>query len=155
MNSWTDYLLFRGDENDVPPAPLLLARLYSVIVLRQVKSWLASTFGATPDDYRITSTLRDADHNADVGGASNSAHLSGLAVDVVLLPSFPASKAAVVAAWPFGYAYSSGHVHLGVSRLLALSWARRAVMLGGVAGVALLPRLVGSRASHAPQGVPA
>lgn len=149
--SWADYLLFRGDENDVPPAPAALARLYSVVVVRMVKSWLAATFGAGPEDYRITSTLRDEDHNRDVGGASNSAHLSGLAVDLVLLPGFPASVAAVVAAWPFGYAYASGHVHLGVSRLLALSWARRVVLLGGVAGVALLPRLVAPREGYAPQ----
>jgi len=153
--SWLDYLTFRGDENDVPPAPPALAKLYSALTVRQVKSWLADTFGAEPSEYRITSTLRDPGHNADVGGARNSAHLSGLAVDVVLLAGFPASKAQVVDAWPFGYAYAEGHVHLGVSRLLALSWARRVVLLGGVAGAALLPRLVGTRPSYRPQGVPA
>lgn len=153
--SWSNYLFFQGDENDVPPAPPMLARVFSFLTVREVKSWLASTFGAAPEDYRITSTLRDADHNAEVGGASNSAHLSGLAVDVVLGPSFPASKAEVVAAWPFGYAYSAGHVHLGVSRLLALSWARRILILGGAAGVALVPRLVAPRRSYGAQGVPA
>jgi len=35
----------------------------------------------------ITCGLRDADHNAEIGGAPNSAHLRGLAVDLLVVDS--------------------------------------------------------------------
>lgn len=35
-----------------------------------------------PGDYRVTSTRREPDHNARIGGVPDSAHVKGLALDV-------------------------------------------------------------------------
>jgi len=83
-------------------------------------------------EVRKTSGLREADHNAEIGGEPNSAHLHGLAIDFQLWKAgarvSPAEEARVFdqvvkPAWP-GYAQNEpdkNHIHVNLSRQITIS----------------------------------
>lgn len=121
------YLMGSQEEKDIPPPPEWMARILSAVSVELAKRWLEKDMGLDPSAYRITSTYRDPANNARVGGARNSAHLHGLAVDVVITPA--TLRRRIVEAWPYGYAEDEGdHVHLNVSRRMGRMWARAGVM---------------------------
>jgi len=73
MIDWHDIRYFErhefGYHDDVEPDPMLVMKLDE-----------ARLFAARP--FVITSGIRSPEHNAKVGGAPNSAHLTGHAVDI-------------------------------------------------------------------------
>lgn len=96
-------------------------------------------------DYRITSEYRDPEKNRAVGGATDSAHLYGLAIDFVLVgPSGGALgpmetahyfDAVIKPNWP-GFALNEGdHIHVNLPRDYTTS-TRWAGWLATAAGLA-------------------
>lgn len=70
-------------ETEIPAPKLAPVIQGNLFVLRTVFDWFKSRYLA---DYaiQITSEYRTPEHNAEIGGASNSAHIHGLALDFVL-----------------------------------------------------------------------
>lgn len=125
-------------EQSIAPPPGWIAQLLQRAALWRVQRWLAAAGAVEGLDYRVSSTYRDAARNQAVGGASNSAHVHGLAVDVVALPGSPLDYAAMAAAWNaqgLGYAhYDARHLHLGLAR----AWGVRVVQGASMAAAAAL-----------------
>lgn len=65
--------------------------------------------------FKITSGYRDAKHNAEVGGVTDSAHTSGLAVDLLVKDTVSGGKILLALAQVgfkrFGF-YADGHLHV-------------------------------------------
>jgi hypothetical protein len=71
-------------ENQIPPPKSPLTIQINLFVLRLYFDWFMKTY-LPAYTYRVTSEYRDEAHNAEIGGASNSAHVHGLARDFVLI----------------------------------------------------------------------
>lgn len=67
-------------ENDIPPPVSPLTKQMNLTLLRFVRGMFVSKY-LPAFDFVVTSDLRTPEHNAQVGGAANSAHLHGLAED--------------------------------------------------------------------------
>jgi len=62
---------------------------------------------------KVNSGFRSIDHNGDIGGASNSQHMYGIAADISVSGRSPAEVAAVAKTCGFsGVKAYSGHVHV-------------------------------------------
>lgn len=94
----------------------------------------------------ITSKTRLPDKNTAVGGAANSAHLHGLAVDFILRKDgkpvvgedFRRVFDTVVApTWPGFALYESDHIHVNLSRQVTLWAGVFAASIMGLLGLAL------------------
>jgi hypothetical protein len=107
---------YSGRPDGAVPAPPQWAALYLYGLFRARLGAFLNGLGV---DARITSGYRDPGKNEDVGGAANSAHLHGVAADVVILGG-PLSPQDVAAAWreqTGGYALVEiDHVHLNLPR---------------------------------------
>lgn len=100
--------------------------------------------------YRITSDYRDAEKNKEVGGAANSAHLHGLALDFVLLDqngkAVPKSQAKAVfdefiePNWPGFALWESDHIHVNLSRKISEYAGAAGVAVLGALGIHLINR---------------
>ncbi len=129
------------DETKIPPpvSPVTIWINLQVLnfVFNQFMKKYLPTFTA-----RITSEYRTAAHNAEVGGAENSAHVHGLARDFNLqLDGVDIPKAQEKAVfdqfispnWP-GYSLWEGdHIHVNLSRQITTY-----ASIAGVAGVGLI-----------------
>lgn len=121
------------DEKRIPPPEEWVARATYSIFSAYVSWWLARRgFSAVV----VTSGYRNPEKNAQVGGAANSAHLHGLAVDVAIPPD---RMKEVADAWraqgPGWYAQTyRGHVHLNAPRDVP---ARVLVVVAGIAVAAV------------------
>jgi hypothetical protein len=109
----------------IPPPPAFLAQHFIFPVFRLLT--LPFVQGAA-----VTSGYRSPDHNEEVGGVYNSAHVAGVALDVVNPP------AAVVALWkkvfPQGVSLNEGdHVHLALPR-----WAAWLILLVEILAILFL-----------------
>ncbi len=99
-----------------------------------------------------TSGLREADHNAEVGGEPNSAHLHGLATDFQLFRAgvrVPLAEEArvfdqvVKPHWP-GYAQNEpekNHIHVNLSRQITISTGLTTMAVFGFVSVPVIKNL--------------
>ena len=108
-------------ESEVPAPPEWLAGYLFALSNATLNGFLLS-HGVT--DYRITSGFRTSAKNESVGGAKNSAHVHGLAWDVVFKGPVPLD---VVPDWKTstgGYAENEGdHYHFNLPR----AWGWRVI----------------------------
>lgn len=105
--------------------------------------------------YRITSDYRDTAKNKEVGGAANSAHLHGLALDFVLLDQNgkPVPKAQAKAVfdefiapnWPGFALWESDHIHVNLSRKISEFTAAAGIAVLGALGIHLINKLTGEK----------
>lgn len=143
--------LFDTPESQIaPPAFPLTARLNQAITDFYFEHF-ASKYLAGYEVHK-TSTLREADHNDEVGGASNSAHLHGLAVDFQLFRNgvrVPLSEEAQVFGqvvkpnWP-GYAQNEpekNHIHVNLSRQITVSTGLTTLAVFGFVAVPVIKNL--------------
>lgn len=103
-------------------------------------------------DYQVivTSTLRDDTKNAAVGGAENSAHLHGLAVDFILardgkpIPERELKKVfdqIVAPRWPGFSLFEGDHIHLNLTRRITPAMTLATFSVMGIVGVRLFKLL--------------
>lgn len=128
------------DEKTIPPPASPVTVQINLTILRFVFDWFCKKF-LPAYKCQVTSEYRTKTHNTEVGGAENSAHVHGLAVDFILVypqnnqpvPAIQAKKIFeefVLPNWP-GYALWEGdHIHLNLSREIST--------YAGIAGVALI-----------------
>jgi len=144
--------LFDKPENEIrPPTFPLTARINQAITDFYFDAFAAKYLSAY--DVRKTSGLREADHNDDVGGAPNSAHLHGLAVDFQLWRNgqrVPLKEEAAIfdqvikPNWN-GYAQNEpekNHVHVNLSRQITTSTEITTLAVFGFMAVPLIKRLI-------------
>lgn len=126
--------LFELEETKIrPPSFPLTARINQAITDFYFEHFARKYLAPLGLEARITSTLREADHNAAVGGAANSAHVHGLAVDFQLFRAGKRLGAAeeskvfrdvVAPNWP-GYALDEvkekNHIHVNLTRQISVS----------------------------------
>lgn len=137
-------------ENDIPPPSLPLTVKINQAVLDFVyQKWVKKNLPAY--EVVITSSYRSPEHNEKVGGAKNSAHVHGLAYDIILKQGgvkmpIPMAKSIyekfVKDTWP-GYSefeIESGvwHIHLNLTREITTY----AGLTGGVALGALAWKII-------------
>jgi len=143
--------LFDQPETEIPPPSFpLTARINQAITDFYFDHFAAKYLSAY--DVRKTSGLREADHNADVGGASNSAHLHGLAIDFQLWKNgarlSPAEEARVFDQvvkpnWP-GFAQNEpekNHIHVNLTRQITVTTGLTSFAIAGVIAVPVFKRL--------------
>lgn len=140
-------------ENQIAPPSSPLTVKINLAILDFVWSRFAQKYLPAFETV-ITSSYRTQEHNEKVGGAANSAHVHGLAYDVVLRQGekiIPLPMAQKVFAeyvkpnWP-GYALfeladnkdSSWHIHLNLSRQITTYAGIMGVALLGVVGIAIV-----------------
>lgn len=98
--------------------------------------------------YRITSTTRSPADNIRVGGASNSAHLHGLAIDFVLMEAGTGKNVTrgesqnifnsiIKPKWPGFALWESDHIHVNLSRKIGTAANLLAISVMGVVGVTI------------------
>lgn len=144
--------LFDKPEGEImPPTFPLTARINQAITDFYFDAFAAKYLSGY--DVRKTSGLREADHNQDVGGVPNSAHLHGLAVDFQLWRNgvrVPLSEEAQVfnqvikPNWN-GYAQNEpekNHVHVNLSRQITVSTEITTLAVFGFMAVPLIKRLM-------------
>lgn len=99
-------------------------------------------------DYKVTSTTRNLEDNTRVGGAFNSAHLHGLAVDFILLNKTDGKpvtggesqnifNAMIKPRWPGFSLWESDHIHLNLSRKIGTAANLLAVSVMGIVGITI------------------
>jgi hypothetical protein len=127
------------DEKQIKPPKfaltLALNQAVTDFVFNQFKAKYLSGY-----DVRVTSMYREPGHNEAVGGAANSAHVHGLAVDFVLykdgkklgpIEQAKVFKTVVLPHW-HGFALDEGdHIHVNLSRAITTSMS---IAAGSVAG---------------------
>lgn len=74
---------------------------------------------------RILSWCRCPDHNAEVGGVSNSYHLRGLAVDFTVRNMSPQQVRKVLKDWPGGLGAYKGFTHIDLGPYRRWTTTRR------------------------------
>ncbi len=144
--------LFDTPETQIaPPAFPLTARINQAITDFYFDRF--ATKYLTGYEVRKTSGLREADHNAEVGGEPNSAHLHGLAIDFQLWKNgarvSPAEEARVFSqvvkpAWP-GYAQNEpdkNHIHVNLSRQITISTGLTSLAVFGFIAVPVVKSLL-------------
>lgn len=151
------------DENKIPPPKSPVVVNLNLWVLRRVFDWFMGKY--LPNfGFIITSEYRTEARNREVGGAANSAHVHGLARDVVLtmktsnalVPESQALKVFkefILPHWP-GYAEfepaTSGegyHIHVNLSRQIGIYAGAVAVAAGGIAVFKLVQNLTKRKAT--------
>jgi len=140
-------------ETEISPPVNPLALKINLLILKYVREQFFKKY--LPNYLPvITSDLRSADHNADLGGAVNSAHLHGLAEDFTLttingqaVPEIQAKAAydQIIAPNWSGFSEwepsSSGkgyHIHINLSREISIYSAAVGLLGLGVVGYAIL-----------------
>jgi hypothetical protein len=144
--------LFTTPENQIPPPAFPLTARINQAITDFYFDRFASKY-LSDYEVRKTSGLREADHNEEVGGASNSAHLHGLAVDFQLWKNgqrvSPSEEAKVFAqvvkpAWP-GYAQNEpekNHIHVNLSRQITISTGLTSLAVFGFIAVPVVKKLL-------------
>lgn len=132
MNSMAASLLSPGAE--VGPPPFLWSEMMAGGFRIFFSVWMRFAFPGIP--YTIISAARTPEHNAEVGGAEDSAHMYGVALDVDLPGASRATLDRVVRLWseyvPGGYAYAKTYgVHVNASRELSWLFLRLTLFAGG------------------------
>ena len=147
------------NEKEIPPPVNPLTIKLNITIMRFVSKQFAARW--LPNfDLVVTSDIRTAEHNKEIGGAANSAHVHGLAEDVVLKnratgKMLTESEARAVYGefiapnWP-GYsefeksnAGEGYHIHWNLSREIS-TYSGLVSMAGiGVIGFALLNKMQG------------
>jgi len=124
-------------EEQMPPPPQWAARLVNILFKMRVRSFLQAR-GIS--NFHFTSGVRTVEHNREVGGAKNSAHLFGVAADVVLdaapedpLTQGPVSASGLAREWikeTGGYALDERtHLHLNAKRIDAWNIIRQVAFI--------------------------
>jgi hypothetical protein len=142
----------------VPSNPLTIK--LNLVVLGFVFDWFAKKFLPAFKPV-ITSEYRTPDHNSEVGGAVDSAHVYGLARDFVLqypngepVPEIQAKSvfdAYVAPNWPgfSEWAPSSAaqgyHIHVNLAREVSVYAGIAGIALIGVVGFKIISGLGGSK----------
>ncbi len=98
---------FLHKDSPLPPLPVL-ENLYRVANRLQV---IRDLLGKP---ITITSGWRTLEHNKAVGGAPNSMHLSGMAVDIVISGMTPKQVQDYLKNWNGGLGYGSTFTHLDI-----------------------------------------
>lgn len=151
------------EENKIPPPKSPVVVKMNLWILGRVFDWFMRrylpTFG-----FIITSEYRTQARNREVGGAANSAHVHGLARDVVLTRKSDGAqvlesqaekvfKEFILPHWP-GYALfepAAGgegyHIHLNLSRQIGIYAAAVAVAGAGYGLFKLLQNLTKGKAN--------
>lgn len=146
--------LFELEETKIrPPSFPLTARINQAITDFYFEHFARKYLAPLGLEARITSTLRDADHNHQVGGAANSAHVHGLAVDFQLfrggkrLPAAEESKVfkdVVAPNWP-GFALdevkAKNHIHVNLTRQISVSTGITTAAVMGMVAIPIFKRL--------------
>lgn len=70
-------------DSTIPPPTSSMVVKANGVLTRKVFDWFVSQY-LPAYEARVTSTYRTQEHNAEIGGAENSAHVHNLAVDFVL-----------------------------------------------------------------------
>lgn len=122
-----------ASDSTIPPPKSPLTIQINLAILRLYFDWFAKKY-LPAFVLRVTSEYRDAAHNAEVGGASNSAHVHGLARDFQLFNAagemVPLEQAQSVYnefVLPNWYGYSEFevadgvyHIHVNLSREIGI-----------------------------------
>jgi hypothetical protein len=147
--------MFELEESKIrPPSFPLTARINQAITDFYFEHFAKKYLAPLGIEARITSTLREIAHNAAVGGAANSAHVHGLAVDTQLfrngkrLPPAEESKVfadTIAPAWP-GFALdevkSKNHIHLNLTRQITISTGITSAAVMGMIGIVVFKKLL-------------
>lgn len=130
-------------EKDVPPPPEWLARYLHFMVSDYVERFRDRLPSGV--SFRITSGFRDPARNERVGGAANSAHIHGLAVDVVANSATGARIISELWRREFGGVaiIESDHVHLNLPRAWGWKVIRALAVVLVLAAALLLLLFVG------------
>jgi len=139
-------------ESQIPPPKFILAaKMNQVYTDYHFSNLVQNHLWPLGLDVAVTSSFRDADHNADVGGALNSAHLHGLAKDFVITRGgrrVPLAEEKQVFAsvvkpnWP-GYALHEGdHIHVDLSRTITPATATLSFLVVGAVAVPVFKTLL-------------
>lgn len=129
-------------EKLIPAPPVWLARYLHTMLLVHVEGFRGRLPAGV--SFRISSGFRDPEHNQRVGGAANSAHMHGVAVDIVANSAKSAKIIHELWLRESGGAaiIESDHVHLNLSRAWGWSVIRSLAAVIGLAAVLLLLLLV-------------
>lgn len=144
----------------IPPPKSPLTIQINLAVLRFVVNWFFKKYLPAYTSL-VTSEYRTVEHNAEVGGAANSAHVHGLAQDFILVyangqhvPEIQAKTiydSYVAPNWPGFTEFESAssaegyHIHVNLSREIT-TYAGIAGVAGlGVVGFKLLTSMGGSK----------
>jgi peptidase M15-like protein len=146
--------LFEMEETKIrPPSFPLTARINQAITDFYFEHFVRKYLAPLGLEARVTSTLREADHNAAVGGAENSAHVHGLAVDFQLFRAgkrVPAAEESqifrdVIAPHWSGFALdevkSKNHIHLNLTRQISVSTGITTAAVMGMIAIPIFKRL--------------
>ncbi len=146
--------LFEMEETKIrPPSFPLTARLNQAITDFYFEHFVKKYLAPLGLEVRITSTLREADHNAAVGGAENSAHVHGLAVDFQLFRGgkrlTPAEESKifkdVIAPHWSGFALdevaTKNHIHLNLTRQISVSTGITTAAVMGMIAIPIFKKL--------------
>lgn len=142
------------DEKKIrPPSFPLTARINQAITDFYFEHFVKKYLAPLGIEARVTSTLREADHNEAVGGAANSAHLHGLAVDLQLFRAgkrlSPTEESQVfrdviAPNWP-GFALdevkAKNHIHLNLTRQISVSTGITTAAVMGMVAIPIFKRL--------------
>lgn len=142
-------------ETDIaPPGFPLIAKINQAITDYYFDHFVEKYLAPLGLSVRVTGKLRDVDRNAEVGGAENSAHLHGLAIDFQLLragkPLTPADTAQVFRDvikpnFP-GYAVDEtpigkNHIHVNYTRLITTYTSLAGFAVAGILSVPIFKKL--------------
>lgn len=137
-----------SENNIPPPAFALTAKLNQTLTDWKFKDFTDKYLPGY--EVRVTSTLRTAEHNAEVGGADNSAHVHGLAVDFILLKGgkqIPVAEfqrvfdQVIAPKWPGFALFEGDHVHVNLSRTITPVMSLATFSVLGIVGVKVVKLL--------------
>lgn len=146
--------LFELEETKIrPPSFPLTARINQAITDFYFEHFARKYLAPLGLEARVTSTLRDVDHNHKVGGAENSAHVHGLAVDFQLFRDGKRLGAAeeskvfrdvVAPNWP-GFALdevkAKNHIHVNLTRQISVSTGITTAAVMGMIAIPVFKRI--------------
>lgn len=146
--------LFEMEETKIrPPSFPLTARINQAITDFYFEHFARKYLAPLGIEARVTSTLRELAHNENVGGAENSAHLHGLAVDFQLfragkrVPAAEESKIfrdVIAPHWP-GYALDEvakkNHIHVNLTRQISVSTGITTAAVMGMIAIPVFKKL--------------